>query len=505
MPIPSNNPPSAAGPARNYGGTEPIAARATAPGQSALALVRTSGEDSLELLAKVFSRPKALLEAPGNTVLHGWILARPEKNGAADGPDGGAAADDGANSSLRIDEVLVSVYRAPASYTGENGADISCHGGEAVVRAVLAALKAAGFSEALPGEFSFRAFMNGKLDLTRAESVMELVSAKTGAAAEHAVRRLSGALEKEILSVRDDLLEALATAELYLDYPEDEIEGGEDPLPLCRKAALKARARLKTLAASYSRERLFAEGLLAVIAGKPNAGKSSLFNALIGEDRSIVTEIPGTTRDWIEAALSIEGVPVRLADTAGLREERADGVSGGDPLEAFNPVEKIGIQRSKALLEEADIIIYVIDGTAGFQADDRAFIEAQTEKPLIPVWNKADLAPLPVENKENCIAASAKTGGGIDLICSALVKAVFRGKENETVFSAGLGTRRQKDLIDKAAASLEETLSLVDNKAELEIIAPSIRGALNALGEISGEVSTTGILEELFSRFCVGK
>jgi tRNA modification GTPase len=472
---------------RRYGDREPIAARAA--GQGALAIVRTSGDGSLALLARVFSRPQALLDAPGNTVVHGWIVD-PEKTSRAETPDGPRL----------VDEVLVSVYRSPKSYTGEDGADISCHGGEAVVKAVLETLRKAGFSGALAGEFSFRAFMNGKLDLTRSESVMELVSAKTGAAAERALRRLSGILERELHEIREKLLESLSAVEIFLDYPEDEIDGGTDGLVPYRETAEEALGRLEALAASYRRERLYREGAAVVIAGRPNAGKSSLFNALLGEDRSIVAEIPGTTRDWIEASLSVEGIPVRLIDTAGLREGSAD------------PVEEIGVERSREIMESADMIIYVIDGTAGVSDEDRAFLSAPGAKKIIPLWNKADIAPpdpagffLP----EKSAVASAKTAEGMETLCGIIAKSLLESSlESPTEDfspSAGLGTERQKDLVGRAVSSLKEALSLADGQEALELAAPFLRDALDAVGEITGEVSTADILEEMFSRFCVGK
>jgi tRNA modification GTPase len=415
-----------------------------------------------------------------------------------------------------VDEVLVSVYRAPKSYTGEDGADISCHGGEAVVKAVLETLRKAGFSDALPGEFSFRAFMNGRLDLTRAESVMELVSAKTGAAAERAIRRLSGVLEREFRLIQEKLLESLSAAEIFLDYPEDEIDGEEPGLLPHREAAEEALGRLEALAASYRRERLFREGAAVVIAGRPNAGKSSLFNALLREDRSIVAENPGTTRDWIEASLSFEGVPVRLIDTAGLREDSKD------------PIEKIGVDRSREMLESADLVIYVIDGTAGLTGEDRAFLSAPRQKKSIPVWNKADIAPpdlLPPEFflPGKSAALSAKTSEGIEALCRLVADSLLdaraesgranpaaertelAGSEGFVPESAGLGSERQKDLVDRALSSLKEALFLADRKEALELIAPFLREALNAVGEITGEISTAGILEAMFSRFCVGK
>lgn len=491
---------------RNYGDTCPIAAQAS---QGALALIRASGEGCLELLAKVFSRPRALLDAPGNAIVHGWIVD--------------AAAGSGACGAAPIDETLVSVFRAPRSYTGEEGADISCHGGEASVKAILETLRKAGFEAALPGEFTFRAFCNGKMDLTRGESVMELVSSKTKQGLEHAVKRLSGALEKEINAIRDRLLEAVSAAELFLDYPEDEIEAGE--APDYRGAAKEALAKLKALAASYNRERLYREGALAVIAGRPNAGKSSLFNALLNEDRSIVTETPGTTRDWIEASVSIKGIPLRLVDTAGLRESAAT-----------DDAEKQGIARSKSLADEADIVLYTVDAREGLNKDDELFLESYSEKSLIVIWNKIDLidpAAVPLLDEQLSLesaargggagrsvllsaALSAKTGAGIEELCDSIAALLVRkarehsapGLPPDSVTdtpSAGLGTLRQKELVEKAAASLEEALTMSGKNEPLDLIAPVLRESLNALGEITGEVSSADILEIMFSRFCLGK
>ncbi|MDR0377975.1 MAG: tRNA uridine-5-carboxymethylaminomethyl(34) synthesis GTPase MnmE, partial [Spirochaetaceae bacterium] len=324
----------------SYGDTSPIAAIATPLGESALAVIRTSGPRAVDLLAAVFSRPEALRGAPGGTTVHGWILE------AGAGTTGKAA---------RIDEAVLSVYRAPRSYTGEESVDISCHGGTAPAPAVMRVLRAAGFRDSLPGEFTFRAFMNGKLDLTRAESVMELVSAKTETSREHAVRRLSGVLEAEIQTVKGLLVRALTGIELLLDYPEDEADpaGAPADLPLIEEAL----ARLRALAASYRRERLYRDGALTVIAGRPNAGKSSLFNLLLREERSIVTSVPGTTRDWIEAWIAVDGVPIRLADTAGLHD-------------TDDPVERLGMERSRKLLAGADLALYLIDGGAGFTEED---------------------------------------------------------------------------------------------------------------------------------------
>jgi tRNA modification GTPase len=484
-----------------YGDDSPIAAFATVPGKSALTMIRCSGKGAIALLSCVFS-PGKIINAPGNTVLHGWIISANEKHGGL--PCGLPSA----NYTL-IDEVLVSVFRAPKSYTGEDSVDISCHGGPVTGQAVMETLKAAGFRDALPGEFTFRAFMNGKLELTRSESVMELVSAKTETGRRRAVMRLSGALEREINEIKKLLVEVLSSAEIFLDYSEDEIEADNDEITgklQKRDAALVALARLKKLGSSWKYERVIQEGVTVVIAGRPNAGKSSLFNLLLKEDRSIVTPVPGTTRDWIESWISIEGIPIRLIDTAGLRE-------------SADPVEKAGVERSLQLLEEAELVIYLIDGAEGVTGEDLGLITGKKEmgtenrllKRLLILWNKSDIAsmprlPLPAACKP--ISFCTKTGEGLlelhAAIVSSLQKRELADPESDPR-NAALGSARQKKLVDAATAALEEALYLAEREEPLDLIAPLLREAVDALGEITGEVSTADILEEMFSNFCVGK
>ena len=493
---------------RTYGDTCPIAIQAA---QGSIALIRICGQGSLESLAQIFSRPQALLNAAGNTVVYGWI--RDFSSSPHISPP------------ALIDQVLISVYRAPRSYTGEDGADISCHGGSAAVKAVLEALRKAGFQDALPGEFTFRSFINGKMDLTQSESVMELVSAKSKHGLEHAVKRLSGTLEREIHVIRDKLLEILSALELYLVYPEEEIEEIEEidehdrkqeHMPQ-REEAEDILRKLQSLAVSYRRERLYQEGVLAVIAGRPNAGKSSLFNVLLSEDRSIVTEKPGTTRDWIEAALTIEGIPVRLADTAGIRSVLLPCES---QTSVMDEAEIQGIQRSRDLIEQANIILYTVDACEGLNIEDQTFLKEYTQsrdRLLVLVWNKVDLEdtlpesiPCLPEKSEffSFIPVSCKTGIGIGELCSSIASLIIENTAKDSDLGevrAGLGTERQKDLTEKAALLLEEALLLADQKEPLDIIAPFLREALNTLGEITGEVSSADILDLMFSRFCLGK
>ena len=499
-----------------YGDDDPVAALATATGGSALTLIRCSGGGSLTRLAGIFSPAKKISEAPGNTIVHGWIT------GSGDGE--------------KIDEVLVSVYRKPRSYTGEDGFDISCHGGPAVAAGVMNALRGAGFRDALPGEFTFRAFMNGKLDLTRAESVMELVAAKTGEGRRRAAGRLAGALEREINAVKKELVEVLAEVELFLDYSEDERgeSAGDEAAGTLpgRSRVERALTRLEALAAAWDRERLYREGVLAVIAGRPNAGKSSLFNLLTREERSIVTAVPGTTRDWIEGWISLDGIPVRLVDTAGLRNDaepagtaKEAGTGGADETANAVPgeAERMGIARSRRLAGEADLVLYMLDGTAGITGEDRRFLDEFTRgkdggRPILVVWNKTDLAALPAgpyrppaAGRDFQLAAvSAKNGTGVTELAAAaatLLKSRALGDATGEIPGPGTGpgTLRQKRLLDGAAAALEEALALAGEGEPLDLIAPLLKEAAEALGEITGEISTADILEAMFSRFCVGK
>ena len=473
---------------RNYGDEVPIAAIATTPGNSALTTIRCSGKDSIGLFSSIF-KPDGINNIPGNTVLHGWIT----------------------NKEKKIDEVLVSVFRTPKSYTGEDSLDISCHGGSAIANAVLKTLKDTGFSDALPGEFTFRAFMNGKLDLTQCESVMELVSAKTETGRSHAVSRLSGLLLKEIDEIKKLLVQVLAGAEIFLDYSEDEISADADEIAGMlpnQETAVTALSRLKKLSASWQFERICQEGLTVVIAGSPNAGKSSLFNLLLKEDRSIVTEIPGTTRDWIEAWVSIDGIPIRLVDTAGLRETE-------------DSVEQIGVERSRKLLQSADIVLYLIDGVEGLKDEDTkmyAIYSVPMKQGTLPkigncylfVWNKCDLAkPKPDDFAGHTpICISAKTGEGLEALYAALkteLKAAFGAEGMVLSGEPAIGTVRQKNLVDATSAALAEALALAERGAPLDLITPMLREAVSYLGEITGEVSNADILDEMFSKFCVGK
>jgi len=481
-----------------YTPAEPIAAVATALAPAALGIIRVSGKNSIQLLSKIFSRPKALNEAAGNTIVYGWIV-EPNVERLQD-----------QKLAARIDEVLVSVFRAPKSFTGEEMAEISCHGGTAVVTQIFNLLLQNGFRQAERGEFTFRAFINGKADLTKAEAVREIIESRTNASSQKAAGRLAGNLQAQIAAIQKSLIDTLAQIEVEIEYPEDEetIADAYDQTKL-----LEAIAQLETLASTWKSEKLYQEGARLVLCGKTNAGKSSLFNSLLKEERAIVSDIEGTTRDWIESWISIDGIPARLFDTAGLR-------STSDEIEAR------GVESAKELSGEADLLLYLADISASKDGIDLDFL-AERKEPVIFVWNKIDkigagqndsqdqkdaiseaqkfyeAASKKIPALSGQVFVSAKSGGGVkDLV--AMAKALLlKGQETERS-QAGLGSERQKRLVESALESLRHAASLQKGYS-LDAAVQDIEDALDFLGELTGRVTADDILDSVFSNFCVGK
>jgi tRNA modification GTPase len=467
----------------------PVAAIATPLAQSALGAIRVSGHDSVRLLAARFSRPASLLNADGHTIHHGTIH---DAEGCA------------------LDEVLVAVYRCPRSYTGEESAEIFCHGSPAGIRRVYAALLAAGFSAAEPGEFTRRAFSNGKLDLTRAEAVNEVVRAQTATAHALAVDRLSGRVEQIVGEIRAELVAIMAQLAIQLDYPEEDT--GEIDVDSGRLAA--AGRRVRELASTFARGRLYQDGARVVLAGRTNAGKSSLFNALLRQDRSIVSDVHGTTRDYVEALIDVEGVPVRLFDTAGLRATN-------------EKVEEEGIRRSRAVVAAADLVLYAVDAAVGLEAEDESRLEEiRGQAPVIVVMNKIDLAdagneapvggeraavgPAPVAS----VRVSALTGAGTDELNRAILARLLEDRGADVVARGGDGfgaqsvvidSERQHALLVRAAEAIEQTLDSLAAGIPADATAVDLQEALDAVGEITGEVASAEILDAMFGSFCVGK
>ncbi len=459
-----------------YTPEEPISSIATALAPAALGIVRVSGKGCIELVSKVFSRPKALLEAAGNTLVYGWI-----QNPGGEVPEGEVS---------KIDEVMLAVYRAPKSFTGEDMVEIFCHGGPAVVTAIQNLMLKIGFRQANRGEYTFRAFINGKTDLTKAEAVKEIIDSHTDASRSHAAGRLAGSLFTEIDDIKKLIIDTLAAIEVEIEYPEDE-ETIADSFD--REDIETAARRLRALADSWRGEKLYQDGARVVLAGRTNAGKSSLFNAILKEERAIVSDIEGTTRDWLESWASINGIPVRLFDTAGLRE-------------TSDVIEAQGVEISRNLVHDADVVLYLVDSQSGLNDEDRQFIENCTE-PLIIVETKIDKSSEPsvVEPVETTICKiSSKTGAGLSDLFSKITAILTAGLSTERT-QAGLGSARQKEAVSAALESVEHALISADDNYTLDAVVQDLEDALDSLGEVTGDVTPDDVLGSIFANFCVGK
>ena len=461
-----------------YTPEEPISSIATALAPAALGIVRLSGKGCIELVSKVFSRPKALLQAAGNTLVYGWIQ---EENRHAE-----------LVSASKIDEVMLAVYRAPKSFTGEDMVEIFCHGGPAVVTAIQNLMLKIGFRQANRGEYTFRAFINGKTDLTKAEAVKEIIDSHTDASRSHAAGRLAGSLFEEIDSIKKLIIDTLAAIEVEIEYPEDE-ETIADSFD--RSDIELAARRLSALVDSWKGEKLYQDGARVVLAGRTNAGKSSLFNAILKEERAIVSDIEGTTRDWLESWASINGIPVRLFDTAGLRE-------------TSDKIEAKGVEISRSLVHDADVVLYLIDGTAGLNDEDRQFIE-NCQEPLIVVYTKMDkvdchVAPLLAMTEASSVQISSKTGDGLAELFKAISAILTAGLSTERT-QAGLGSARQKEAVAAALESVRHALISADDNYTLDAVVQDLEDALDSLGEVTGDVTPDDVLGSIFANFCVGK
>ncbi|MCD6362771.1 MAG: tRNA uridine-5-carboxymethylaminomethyl(34) synthesis GTPase MnmE [Synergistetes bacterium] len=453
-----------------------IAALATPWGEGGVAILKVSGPDAIDIVSKIFrGKKKNLKTMKTYQMAYGYIVD----------PLTG----------LEIDEVIVSLMKAPYSYTREDVVEINCHGGTLVARQILEILLAVGARLAEPGEFTRRAFLNGRIDLTQAEAVLELVRARSSQALKIATRKLKGEFGERISSFRERLLSLSSWVEASLDFPEED-------LPLISQEGIRKEIdrlilELRKVIESVRAGSLYREGIKVVICGKPNVGKSSLLNALLQEARAIVTSIPGTTRDVIEEVLNVGGIPLRLVDTAGIRQ-------------AGDEVEREGVLRSVSQLEEADIVLLVLDSSQKLSEEDFMIMDKLKEKKVILVYNKKDL-PMKIEeekirerfprNKEVWISALYEEG--IDELKEAILSEVQEGVDlSGEVWMTSLQNIKR---LEKALSSLNDSLLALERGMTYDIVAIGIREALQFLGEITGEEYTEDLLNMIFSQFCVGK
>lgn len=450
----------------SYNTDDIIFALATPWGKSAIAVVRVSGIGCIKAIFPVFSAHNKLEKCSSNTAVFGHLK---DLNGDA------------------IDDIVITVYKGGHGYTGEESLELSCHGGLQVIKAVLALMSKLGFRKALPGEFTLRAFLHEKMDLTRAEAVEELIDSQGRTGQIMALNRLNGSLFNRIVQIKDILLSIMSTVEVQLDYSEDEIGENLD-FPIDElNSAIEA---LNKISLSYNAGRLYSQGARVVLAGPSNAGKSSLFNFFLKEDRSIVSATKGTTRDFIEAQCVIDSIPIRLYDTAGFRD--ASQVNIDD-------VELEGMKRSKSLLDVADVIVYMNEIGSELPSDDLL-----SDLRCIVVESKHDLNPSKVAT-DGVIQLSCVTGEGFDALCSRIVELITQDIHQTADDALVIQSQRQKENLERCIESLNAAKMALSMDLPLDIISMDIQEALEALGELTGEVTTDDILDKIFGSFCVGK
>jgi tRNA modification GTPase len=452
-----------------------IAAIATGPVRSAIGILRLSGPEAIQAADRVF-RPAAGLP----------LSQRPDRQlvyGALYGADGAVA-----------DHCLATVTRGPGSYTGEDTAELQCHGSPTVLAMGLEALFAQGVRQAGPGEFTRRAFLNGRLDLTQAEAVIDLIDAQTQEAARQAAGQLGGALSGRVARIYDGLVDLMAHFHAVLDYPDEDIEPFE--AAEIRAALARAGDELEALLATFRRGRQLTEGVPCALVGRPNAGKSTLFNALLGYDRAIVTPVPGTTRDTVEERVRLGGVLLRLVDTAGLRE-------------TADPVERLGVARSRAAMERAALILVLWDGSVPAEAEDRVLLaQARALAPTVLVRTKGDLPAAPVSPLDRdpmppVVEVSAATGQGLDRL-EAAVAALFP-PEREAPAGELLTNARQAEAAGRALQAVNRAGDALAAGMTPDGVLTDVEEALSALGELTGRTLREDIIDRIFQRFCVGK
>lgn len=455
-----------------------IAAISTPPGEGAISIVRLSGDQALTIANKVYqSDNKQLLDVPSHTIHYGHIVDP--------------------KSEQLVDEVMVSVMRAPRTFTREDVVEINCHGGIVVVNQILQLLLREGARLAEPGEFTKRAFLNGRVDLSQAEAVMDLIRAKTDKAMGVALNQLDGNLSALIRSLRQEILETLAQVEVNIDYPEyDDVE--ELTTKLLLEKAQMIQQRIEVLLATSQQGKVLREGLSTAIIGRPNVGKSSLLNHLLREEKAIVTDIAGTTRDVIEEYVNVRGVPLKLIDTAGIRETE-------------DIVEQIGVARSRKALAESELILLVLNQSEPLTIEDEQLLEATKGLKRIILLNKTDLPKQLEEDKllsliedEPVFAVSVANNEGLDRLETAISELFFGGQTGERDATYVSNTRHIA-LLEKAAISLQEVIAGIDAGMPVDLVQMDMTRCWDYLGEVVGDSVQDELITQLFSQFCLGK
>lgn len=455
-----------------------IAAIATAPGDCGIGIVRISGPKSIDIARAIFKPVgrKVIEFLPDRRMHYGFIMD----------PETGR----------KIDEVLMVAMKAPNTYTREDVVEIDCHGGSVPLRNILSIVVNNGARVAEPGEFTKRAFLNGRIDLSQAEAVIDIINSKSDIGLKTAVNQLEGGLSRRIDVFKDKLLSMMSRIEASIDFPEHDIEemARED----MKEGISQSIEGLERLISTSSTGKIVREGLSTAIIGKPNVGKSSLLNALLRENRAIVTEIPGTTRDIIEEYINIRGIPLRVIDTAGIRD-------------TDDRIERIGVEKTKRYIDRADLVLLVFDAAMPLSAEDRAVMDIIVGKKVIVLINKTDLRiKLEIEEIQRAFAGhpivfmSVVEGKGLDVLEDTIYQMVFGGKV-KTGDPVMVTNVRHENCLKRAVASLKDAMASIVAGLPLDIISIDLKEALEALGEITGESITDEIVDRIFHDFCIGK
>lgn len=455
-----------------------IAAISTATGAGGIGIIRMSGKECFSILEKIFNpiKKESIDEIKGYTMKYGHIVD--SKTGE------------------KIDEVLVSYFKSPKSYTTENMCEINSHGGTVVERRILEQCLANGAELAEPGEFTKRAFLNGRIDLCEAEGIIDLINSKTESEAKASIKQLEGNLSKKINEIKEKILDIMADIEASIDYPEYDIE--ETTNEKAKRIIIKIKEEAEKLEKSFDTGKILKDGIKTAIIGKPNAGKSSLLNAILNEDRAIVSEIEGTTRDTIEEYINIKGITLKIIDTAGIRK-------------TADKIEEIGVNKAISLAEDSDLIIAIFDNTRDLEEEDERILDLIKDKKAIILLNKIDIKNSNLENNykikslnKPVVKISAKNNEGIEELYNTILN-MFEINEIEISDGNVITNIRHKNQITKAISALDGALKTIEPKMPVDILAIYLKQTLEEISSITGDNVSQDIIDEIFAKFCLGK